>query len=160
MDDFPIVEYDDRYFAHCKHNKAELYEVQKHILSIIHDGSFNILKDLDSKIDKKEIDLILRDAYQKELIKRKRLGVIAISKYHKIPIYRYYTYNMIENDNQLEDLFDKVFRDKIQLSFSVIDKIAYYLLSKKEIPSLQLMKFLSLHSQIFQLEIQRLDKKN
>jgi hypothetical protein len=66
---------------------------------------------------------------------------------------------MLENDSQLEDLFNKLFNDEIQMSYSVIDKIAYYLLSKKEIPSLQLMKFLSLHSRIFQLEIQRIDKK-
>ncbi len=91
MDKFPIVDYDDRYFAHCKHNRAELEEEQKHILSIIHDGSSDILKDLDSKIDEKEIDLILRDAYQKGLVKRERLGAKVITKYHKIPIYRYFT---------------------------------------------------------------------
>lgn len=65
---------------------------------------------------------------------------------------------MIENNNQLEDLFNKISSDEIQLSYSVIDKIAYYLLSKKEIPSIQLMKFLSLHYRISKLEIQRLDK--
>ena len=66
---------------------------------------------------------------------------------------------MLENDSQLEDLFNKLFNNKIPLSYSVINEIAYYLLSKKEIPSLQLMKFLSLHSQIFQLEIKRIDEK-
>ena len=66
---------------------------------------------------------------------------------------------MLENDSQLEDLFNKLSNDEIQISYSEINKIAYYLLSKKEIPSLQLMKFLALHSRIFQLEIQRIDKK-
>lgn len=88
---FPIVDYDDRYFTHCKHNRAELYDEQKHILSIISNGSSDILKDLDSKIDEKEIDLVLRDAYQKGLIKRERLGVKVITKFHKIPLYRYFT---------------------------------------------------------------------
>ena len=91
MNNFPIVDYDDRYFAHCKHNRAELYDEQKHILSIISNGSSDILKDLDSKIDEKEINLMLRNAYQKGLIKRERLGAKVITKYHKIPIYRYFT---------------------------------------------------------------------
>ncbi len=91
MDEFPIVEYDDRYFAHSKHTREELYEEQKHILSIIRNGSSDILKDLDSKIDEKEIDLMLRDAYRKGMIKRERTGVKVITKFHKIPIYRYFT---------------------------------------------------------------------
>ena len=66
---------------------------------------------------------------------------------------------MLESDTQLEDLFNKISRDEIPLSYSVIDKIAYYLLSKNEIPSLQLMKFLSLQYRIFKLEIQRIDEK-
>lgn len=86
-----LVDYDDRYFAHCKHNRAELYEEQKHIISIIHDGSSDILKDLDSKIDEKEIDLMLQNAYQKGLIKRERTGMIIVTKFHKMPIYRYFT---------------------------------------------------------------------
>ena len=91
MTEFPIVDYDDRYFAHSKHNRLELEKVQKHIISIIHDGSTDILKELDSKIDEKEIDLILRDAYQKGLVKRERTGMIIVTKFHKIPIYRYFT---------------------------------------------------------------------
>lgn len=66
---------------------------------------------------------------------------------------------MIENDSQLEDLFNKIFNDEISTSFSEIDKIAYYLLSKKEIPSLQLMKFLSVNKKIVQLQIQRIEEK-
>ena len=91
MDNFPIVDYDERYFFHSKHNAQELYGLQRKILSIISKGSFDILKDLDSKMDEKEIDLILRDSYSKGLTKRERLGVKVITKYHKIPIYRYFT---------------------------------------------------------------------
>jgi len=65
---------------------------------------------------------------------------------------------MLENDSQLEDLFNQLFNGAIPFNYLSIDEIAYYLLSKKEISSLQLMKFLSLHSQIFQLEIKRLDE--
>ena len=86
-----IVEYDDRYFAQCKYTRAELYEEQKRILSIIQNGSLDISKDLDSKIDEKEIDLMLRDAYQMKLVKRERTGMIIINPHHKIPIYRYFT---------------------------------------------------------------------
>ena len=48
---------------------------------------------------------------------------------------------MLENDIQLEDLFNKISRDEIPPSYSVIDTITYYLVSKKEIASLQLIKF-------------------
>ena len=66
---------------------------------------------------------------------------------------------MLENDSQLEDLFNKLSNDEIPLSFSEIDKITYYLLSKKEIPSLQLMKFLGVHNRLVQLQIQQIEEK-
>jgi len=61
--------------------------------------------------------------------------------------------DVIRNDGELEDLFNNLFNDEIQLSHSEIDKIAYYLLSKKEISSIQLMKFISLFYRIFKLEL-------
>jgi len=66
---------------------------------------------------------------------------------------------MLENDIQFEDLINKLSNDEIPLSDSEINKIAYYLLSKKEIPSLQLMKFLGVHNRLVQLQLQRLEKK-
>ncbi len=83
-----IVEYDDRYFAHCNYTRQQLYDLQNQILSIITKNSSDIEKDLDSKIDHKEIDLILKNYYKKKLIDRERLEVV-----DEIPIYKYYTKN-------------------------------------------------------------------
>ena len=66
--------------------------------------------------------------------------------------------DIIKNDVELEDLFTKLFNDEIQLSHSRIDKIAYYLLSKKEISSLQLMKFISVFYRIFKLELMKIQE--
>ncbi len=90
MSQKPLVEYDERYFTHSKHNAKELYDIQARILSIIGNGSSDILKELDSEIDPKEIDIILRESFQKGLTKRERTGMIVINPDHKIPIYRYY----------------------------------------------------------------------
>ena len=72
MKNFPLVDYDERYFSHSKHNAKELYDCQRKILTIIEKGSIDILKDLNSKIDPKEIDLMLRDSFQMGLTKKRK----------------------------------------------------------------------------------------
>ncbi len=87
----PIFDYDVRYFKRCNYSKYELFQLQNQILSIISSGSIDIHKDLKTEIDELQIDLILRHCYHKKWIQRERLGVKVITKYHKIPIYRYFT---------------------------------------------------------------------
>jgi len=85
----PIFGYDDRYFLDCEYTEEELFELQNQILSIISSGSSDIRKEIKTKINDKEIDIILRQCYSKQLVQRERLGVETNDE-KRTPIYRYF----------------------------------------------------------------------
>ncbi|WP_316506097.1 hypothetical protein [Nitrosopumilus sp.] len=89
MKNFPLVVYDEEsYFKNSKYKSEDLYDLQKKILVLIDQKSKDIGKDVynETKIDDKEIQLCLRYAFQKNLVKRERVGRIK-----DVPLYRYFT---------------------------------------------------------------------
>ena len=87
----PLYGYNEQYFVlNPKYTKEELFAIQAKILVLISEGSEDIEKDLNSKIDQKVIRSILMQFWRRELIKKERLGVETIDGKRK-PTHRYYT---------------------------------------------------------------------
>ncbi len=87
----PLYGYNPQYFRlHPKYTKGELYVLQDKILVIISEGSNDVEKDLNTKMDRSIIHSMLMQFWRRALIKKERLGVEMIDG-KKRPIHRYFT---------------------------------------------------------------------
>ncbi len=87
----PLYGYNSQYFRlNPKYTKEELYGLQDEILVIISEGSNNVEKDLNTKIDRSIIHGMLMQFWRRELVKKERLGIEIIND-QRIPINRYFT---------------------------------------------------------------------
>ena len=86
MPQYPVFEYDDRYFQDCEYTREELYKLQEKTIELMK-TSIDIKKDLRENTDfnDKEIDTCLSQFHKRGLLKNERIGIEGDT-----PIYRYY----------------------------------------------------------------------
>lgn len=86
-----IFDYNPQFFRlHPEYTREELLNLQEDILVVISEGSDDIEKDLNSKMDRYHIHVILRECHDRKLVQREKLGYEVI-KGNKVPVYRYFT---------------------------------------------------------------------
>ena len=66
---------------------------------------------------------------------------------------------MIKNDEEFEQTVKKIVSNEKILSWDILDEMGYYLLTKKEIPSLQMMKLIGTLIRMLRLESIRMQDK-